>query len=258
MTPATLDRDISAPRRARGGIVLRGVTKTFGKTAALDNFDLEIAPGEAVAIVGPSGSGKSTLLRVIAGLEEPDAGEVDIGGLAMDGVSSRQRDVAMVFQSFALYPHLTVFRNLALPLELRFVPRAETERRVERAAELLDIAYLLNRKPAQLSGGQRQRVALARAIVRNPAIFLFDEPLNNLDAHHRAELRGEIAALHRLSGASLVLVTHDQADAMAIADRVVVMRNGRVEGETAPEKAFDLPAHLAVRHHLHTLRETLS
>jgi ABC-type sugar transport system ATPase subunit len=241
----------------KGGIVLRGVTKTFGKTLALDGVDLEIAPGEAVAIVGPSGSGKSTLLRVIAGLEDPDEGDIDIGDAAMDGVPARRRDVAMVFQSFALYPHLTVFRNLALPLELRAVPRAETERRVEQAAELLDIAYVLNRKPGKLSGGQRQRVALARAIVRNPAIFLFDEPLSNLDAQHRTELRREIVALHRRSGASLVLVTHDQSDATAIADRIVLMREGRIAETGTAEEVFDLPAHLSVRHHLDSLREVV-
>jgi multiple sugar transport system ATP-binding protein len=237
---------------SKGGISLRGITKAFGKAVALDGVDLEIAPGEAVAITGPSGSGKSTLLRIIAGLEEPDEGEIDIGGVAMNDVPARQRDVAMVFQSFALYPHLTVFRNLATPLELRGVPRAETEQRVEQAAELLDIAYLLNRKPGLLSGGQRQRVALARAIVRDPAVFLFDEPLSNLDAQHRAELRREIVALHRRSGASLVLVTHDRPDAEAIADRIVVMRNGRI---TAHEDALELPAHLSVRHHLDAMRE---
>ena len=239
----------------KGGISLRGVSKSFGKTLALDSVDLEIAPGEAVAIVGPSGSGKSTLLRVIAGLEEPDAGEVDIGGVPVDDVPARSRDVAMVFQSFALYPHLTVFRNLALPLELRAVPRADTERRVAQAAALLDIAYLLNRNPAQLSGGQRQRVALARSIVRDPAIFLFDEPLSNLDTQHRAELRHEIAALHRNSGASLVLVTHDQSDAAAIADRILVMRNGRIVETGTPDDVLDPPAHLLVRNHLQTLRE---
>ena len=239
----------------KGGISLRGIRKSFGKTVALDGVDLEIAPGEAVAVVGPSGSGKSTLLRVIAGLEEPDGGTLEIGGMSMEDIPSRRRDVAMVFQSFALYPHLTVFRNLALPLELRAVPRPETEHRVARAADLLDIAYLLNRKPGKLSGGQRQRVALARAIIRNPAVFLFDEPLSNLDAQHRAELRREIVALHRTSGASLVLVTHDQADAAAIADRIVVMRNGRIAETGAPENVLDPPAHLSVRYHLDALRE---
>jgi multiple sugar transport system ATP-binding protein len=236
----------------KGGISLRGVSRAFGRTLALDSVDLEIAPGEAIAVVGPSGSGKSTLLRIIAGLEEPDDGEIDLGGAAMDDVPARQRDVAMVFQSFALYPHLTVFRNLATPLELRGVPRAETEQRVVQAAELLDIAYLLNRKPGLLSGGQRQRVALARAIVRDPAVFLFDEPLSNLDAQHRAELRREIVALHRRTGANLVLVTHDYSDAIAIADRVVVMRDGHIAGY---EAAFDSPADLSVRHHVDVMRE---
>jgi ABC-type sugar transport system ATPase subunit len=239
----------------RGGIVLRGVRKSFGKTRALDGVDLDIAPGEAVAIVGASGSGKSTLLRVIAGLEEPDAGEIHIDGVPMRGVPPRRRDVAMVFQSFALYPHLTVFRNLALPLELRAVPRIAVERRVGEAAELLDVTYLLNRTPAKLSGGQRQRVALARAIVRNPAIFLFDEPLSNLDAQHRAELRREIADLHRRSGASLVFVTHDQSDARAVADRIILMRDGRAAETGAADDLLDLPAHLTVRHHLDARRE---
>ena len=240
----------------RGGISLRGVSKSFGDTIALDGVDLEIAPGEAVAIAGPSGSGKSTLLRLIAGLEEPDDGEIEIAGASMDGIPARGRDVAMVFQSYALYPHLTVFRNLATPLELRKTPRAETERRVGQAAELLDIAYLLNRKPGLLSGGQRQRVALARAIVRDPAIFLFDEPLSNLDAQHRAELRREIAALHRRSGASLVFVTHDQSDATAIADRVVMLRDGRIAAAGSPEDLLDSPGHLSIRHLLDILRET--
>ena len=242
----------------KGDISLRGVRKSFGKTVALDGVDLEIAPGEAVAIVGPSGSGKSTLLRIIAGLEEPDDGELEIGGISMEDIPSRRRDVAMVFQSFALYPHLTVFRNLAIPLELRGISRVETERRIAEAAELLDITYLLNRKPALLSGGQRQRVALARAIVRNPATFLFDEPLSNVDAQHRAELRREIVALHRRSGASLVLVTHDQSDAMAIADRIVVLRDGRIAETGTAENLLDPPAHLLVRSHLHGLREAVN
>ncbi len=241
----------------KGGISLRGVGKAFGKVLALDGVDIEIPPGEAVAIVGPSGSGKSTLLRVIAGLEEPDRGVVEIDGALMEGVPARSRDVAMVFQSFALYPHLTVFRNLATPLELRRVPRTETERRVTEAAELLDIAYLLNRKPSQLSGGQRQRVALARAIVRNPAVFLFDEPLSNVDAQHRAELRREIVDLYRRSGASLLFVTHDQSDALAIADRILVMRAGRIAEAGAPADILDPPAHLLVRNHLNALRESV-
>jgi multiple sugar transport system ATP-binding protein len=234
---------VASPLAApRGRVSMRGVSKSFGRLAALRGLDLEVEPGEFLALVGPSGCGKSMALRLIAGLEEPDAGSIEIDRRAMDGVAPRTRDVAMVFQSYALYPHITVFRNLAMPLELRKVPRAEIERRVEEAAELLDIAYLLNRKPGPLSGGQRQRVALARAMVRAPSLFLFDEPLSSLDAQHRAELRGEIAKLHRRLGATFIYVTHDQAEAVMLADRIAVLDDGVIQQVGTPEELRERPA----------------
>ena len=242
MTLLDLDAAASPYATLRGGVSLRGVNKAFGSTSALGGLDLEVEPGELLALVGPSGCGKSTALRVIAGLEEPDDGTVSIDGRAMDDVAPRNRDIAMVFQSYALYPHVTVFRNLAMPLELRKVPRAEVERRVTEAVELLDIAYLLNRKPGPLSGGQRQRVALARAMVRNPSLFLFDEPLSSLDAQHRAELRGEIAKLHRRSGATFIYVTHDPSEAMQLADRIAVLDEGVVQQVGTPEELRERPA----------------
>lgn len=242
MTLLDLDAASSTTTAPRGGVSLRGVSKSFGNIKVLDGLDIEIEPGEFLAIVGPSGCGKSTALRVIAGLEEPDAGDIVIDGRSMDGVAPRHRDIAMVFQSYALYPHLTVFRNLATPLELRKMPRTEIERRVKDAAELLDIAYLLNRKPGPLSGGQRQRVALARAMVRNPGLFLFDEPLSSLDAQHRAELRGEIAKLHGRLGATFVYVTHDPAEAMMLADRIAVLEGGLVQQVGTPAELRERPA----------------
>lgn len=239
---ALLDLDTATPTPIRSGVSMRGVSKSFGKTRVLDAVDIEIAPGEFLAIVGPSGCGKSTLLRLIAGLEDPDAGELRIGGRSMEDVSSRQRNVAMVFQHFALYPHLTVFRNLATPLELKKLPRPEIERRIHEAAELLDIAYLLNRKPRLMSGGQRQRVALARAMVRNPSLFLLDEPLSNLDAQHRAELRTEIAKLHQRLGSTFVYVTHDPAEATILADRIAVLGDGIVQQIGTPEELRTRPA----------------
>lgn len=247
MSAAELDSSSVFPTAAPpSGVSLGGVRKTFGARAAVDGIDLEVAPGEFVAIVGPSGSGKSTLLRLIAGLEQPDAGEIRIGGRDMDGVPARERDIAMVFQGYALYPHLTVFRNLAVPLELRKLPREAVEARVWAAAELLDIGYLLNRRPGLLSGGQRQRVALARALVREPALFLLDEPLGSLDAKLRNGLRAEITLLHRRLGTTFLYVTHEQTEAMMMADRVVVMNAGRIEQVAPPQVLYDEPANMFV------------
>ena len=233
---------IMTPAATRSRVSMRGVRKSFGSQDVLRGIDLEIEPGEFLALVGPSGAGKSTALRVIAGLEEPDAGAVEIDGRSMEDVAPRNRDIAMVFQSYALYPHLTVFRNLAIPLEVRKLPRAEVEWRVAEAAELLNLTYLLNRKPGPLSGGQRQRVALARAIVRDPALFLFDEPLSNLDAKMRAELRAVIRKLHRRLGATFIYVTHDQTEAMMLADRIVVLDDGVIQQVGTPEQLRDQPA----------------
>jgi multiple sugar transport system ATP-binding protein len=246
MTLTDLCLPVASIHSRRSSISLRSVSKRLGRQLAVDRLDLDIEPGEFLAIVGPSGSGKSTLLRLIAGIEEPDSGVIAINDVPANAVAPKHRDVAMVFQSFALYPHLTVFRNLATPLEIRKLPRKEIESRVRAAADLLDIAYLLNRKPGPLSGGQRQRVALARALVREPAICLLDEPLSNLDAKHRAALRGDIVAIHRRLGSTTVLVTHDQAEAAAMADRVAVMRAGRVEQVASPEELYDRPANMFV------------
>jgi multiple sugar transport system ATP-binding protein len=224
------------------GVSLRGVRRQLGQIQALAGVDLDIAAGEFIALVGPSGCGKSTLLRAIAGVEEIDSGDLRIAGALANDVPAKARDLAMVFQSYALYPHLTVFRNLALPLEVRKLERAEVEARVTRAAGLLDIAYLLNRRPGLLSGGQRQRVALARALVRGAPLYLLDEPLSNLDAQQRAGLRGEIARLHRSLGATFIYATHDLGEAMAMADRIAVMRDGRIEQIAAPETLRTAPA----------------
>jgi multiple sugar transport system ATP-binding protein len=230
------------PAREPAGVTLRGVSKAFGKKLAVAGLDLDIVPGEFLALLGPSGCGKSTTLRLIAGLEDATEGEILIDGRRVDGIPAKDRNVAMVFQHYALYPHLTVFRNLAMPLELRRLPRDEVERRVEAAAEQLDIAYLLNRKPSLLSGGQRQRVALARALVREPTLFLFDEPLSNLDAKLRAELRMEIRRLHREVGATSIYVTHDQSEAMLLADRIAVLDGGVLQQVGTPEELCGRPA----------------
>ena len=227
-------------------VSLRGVTRRLGQAQALADIDLDIAAGEFVSLLGPSGCGKSTLLRVIAGVEDIDAGEVRIAGAPASDVPAKARDLAMVFQSYALYPHLTVFRNLALPLEVRRLERAEVEARVAQAAGMLDIAYLLNRRPGLLSGGQRQRVALARALVRAAPLYLLDEPLSSLDARQRAELRGEIARLHRTLGATFLYATHDLGEALAMADRVAVMRDGRIEQMATPDTLRHAPANAFV------------
>lgn len=222
------------------------VSKGFGATPVLDALDLEIPDGEFLVVVGPSGCGKSTLLRLLAGLETPDAGEIRIGDRVVNAVEPRDRDVAMVFQSYALYPHLTVRRNLAFGLEMRREKPAEIELRVGEAARLLGLEGLLDRKPAQLSGGQRQRVAVGRAIVRHPRVFLFDEPLSNLDANLRVQMRAELGALQRRLATTTIYVTHDQVEAMTMGDRVAVLDRGRLQQCAPPQEIYDRPSTLFV------------
>jgi multiple sugar transport system ATP-binding protein len=218
------------------------VTKTYGAVPVLRGVSLAVEDGELLAVVGPSGCGKSTLLSVIAGLEPPSGGEIRIDGRAVNALSPRERDVAMVFQSYALYPHMTVRRNLAFPLEVARAGRREIAARVDEVAALLGLAPLLDRRPAELSGGQRQRVALGRALVRRPRLFLLDEPLSNLDAALRVSVRGELKKLHERLGATFVYVTHDQAEAMTLADRLAVLRDGAVEQVGPPRDVYAAPA----------------
>jgi multiple sugar transport system ATP-binding protein len=208
---------------------------------AVDSLNLEIADGEFVVLVGPSGSGKSTALRMLAGLEDIDEGDIEIGGRNMRGVASKDRDIAMVFQNYALYPTKTVAENMGFALKLRGVPAAERRRKVEEAAKLLDLEQFLDRKPAKLSGGQRQRVAMGRAIVREPQVFCMDEPLSNLDAKLRVQTRTQIAALQRRLGTTTVYVTHDQVEAMTMGDRVAVLRNGKLQQFASPNELYDQP-----------------
>jgi multiple sugar transport system ATP-binding protein len=227
-------------------VSIRNVDKSFGATVVMKGINLEVADGEFVVLVGASGCGKSTLLRMIAGLEPISAGEIAIGGERVNELEPRERDIAMVFQSYALYPHLNVRGNLAFSLELRNTPAAEIEAKCSETAGVLDLAQLLGRFPRQLSGGQRQRVAMGRAIVRQPRVFLFDEPLSNLDAKLRIAMRTEIRALHQRLGATSIYVTHDQVEAMTMADRMVVMNGGRIEQIGAPLEVYDRPATLYV------------
>jgi ABC-type sugar transport system ATPase subunit len=222
-------------------IELSKVAKRYGDTLVLEELSLEIKDGELIVLVGPSGCGKTTLLRMIAGLLEPSSGNIKIDGRDVTHVAPGERDVAMVFQSYALYPHMTVRDNIAFPLKVRRRPASEIDRRVNEVAKLLSIDPLLGRKPAQLSGGQRQRVAMGRAIVREPKAFLFDEPLSNLDAALRGRMRGEIASLHRRLGATMVYVTHDQHEAMTLADRLVLLNKGRIEQMGKPLDVYRLP-----------------
>ena len=222
-------------------VALSGIRKSFGATEVLKGVDLTIADGEFVVFVGPSGCGKSTLLRVIAGLEEADAGEVSIGGRGVNALSPSDRGIAMVFQSYALYPHMSVRQNMAFGLSLAKTDKAEIERRVMAAAETLNIVDLLDRKPRALSGGQRQRVAIGRAIVREPQVFLFDEPLSNLDAALRVRMRYEFASLHERLGTTMIYVTHDQVEAMTLADRIVVLNGGVIEQVGAPMALYEHP-----------------
>ena len=223
-------------------VSVRGVEKAYdGGVMAVRGIDLEVADGEFVVLVGPSGCGKSTTLRMIAGLEEISGGEIWIGGRRVNDVPPRDRDIAMVFQNYALYPHMTVFDNMAFGLLLRKFPKAEIKRRVDNAARILDIVPLLERKPKALSGGQRQRVAMGRAIVRQPKVFLFDEPLSNLDAKLRVQMRTEIKKVHQTVRTTTVYVTHDQVEAMTLADRVVVMNGGVIEQVGPPQELYHRP-----------------
>ena len=222
-------------------LTLAGVTKSFGGVDVIKGVDLAIETGEFVVFVGPSGCGKSTLLRMIAGLESVSGGTISIGGREVTDEEPYDRGIAMVFQSYALYPHMTVAQNMGFALRLAGVPPAERRAAVEKAARVLQIEPLLDRKPAQLSGGQRQRVAIGRAIVREPRVFLFDEPLSNLDAELRVQMRIEIARLHQALAATMIYVTHDQTEAMTLADRIVVLRAGRVEQVGRPTDLYDDP-----------------
>ena len=226
---------------------LRNVYKRYpGGVTAVTDFNLEIKDKEFIVFVGPSGCGKSTTLRMVAGLEEISEGEVYIGDRLVNDVAPKDRDIAMVFQNYALYPHMTVFDNMAFGLKLRKTPKDEIKRRVEEAARILDIAHLLERKPKALSGGQRQRVALGRAIVREPKVFLLDEPLSNLDAKLRAQMRTEISKLHQRLGTTFIYVTHDQTEAMTMATRIVVMKSGVIQQVDTPQNLYLYPCNLFV------------
>jgi multiple sugar transport system ATP-binding protein len=227
-------------------VVLDRVVKRYGRVQAVHGVDLDIADGEFVVLVGPSGCGKSTTLRMIAGLEEITEGRISIGGRVVNDLEPKDRNIAMVFQNYALYPHMTVFRNIAFGLYAARLPKAEVEARVRRAAEMLGLSQLLERRPSELSGGQRQRVAMGRAIVRDPAVYLFDEPLSNLDAQLRTQMRTEIKRLHQSIGTTIVYVTHDQVEAMTLADRIVIMRDGRIEQIGTPLEIFHRPANTFV------------
>ena len=226
------------------GVSLRHVEKVYaaGQPPAVDDFTLDVTPGEFLVLVGPSGCGKSTTLRMVAGLELPTGGTIAIGGRDVTHLPPKDRDIAMVFQNYALYPHMTVRANMGFALRLRHVPKDEIARRVAAAAGTLGLVPYLDRLPKALSGGQRQRVALGRAIVREPAVFLFDEPLSNLDAKMRVEMRAEIVRLHQRLGATMIYVTHDQVEAMTMGERIVVMNGGRIQQAAAPLEVYHRPA----------------
>ncbi|MBM6592498.1 ABC transporter ATP-binding protein [Microvirga pudoricolor] len=227
-------------------VTIRDVRKSFGAVDIIKGVSIDIQDGEFVILVGPSGCGKSTLLRMIAGLEDISGGEIRIGSRVVNNVPPKDRDIAMVFQNYALYPHMTVAQNMAFSLKLKRSPQGEIDERVARAAEILGLKPLLERFPRQLSGGQRQRVAMGRAIVRDPQVFLFDEPLSNLDAKLRVAMRAEIKALHQRLKTTTIYVTHDQIEAMTMADKIVVMHDGIVEQMGAPLELYDRPANLFV------------
>ncbi len=227
-------------------VAFKDIQKAYGKVKVIHGLSFDITDGEFVVLVGPSGCGKSTLLRMLAGLEEISAGEISIDGKVVNDLESKDRDIAMVFQSYALYPHMTVRENMAFSLRLRKADKTTTDERVDNAARILNLGPLLDRFPRELSGGQRQRVAMVRAIVRDPKVFLFDEPLSNLDAKLRVAMRAEIKALHQRLKTTTVYVTHDQIEAMTMADRIVVMHDGIVEQIGTPLELFDRPGNLFV------------
>ena len=228
------------------GLILRNISKTFGNLKVLDDVSLELDGGELLVLLGPSGCGKSTLLRIIAGLEEADSGQVYITDRRVDNLQPRHRNVALVFQNYSLYPHMTVAANLAFPLKVSGVPRAERQERVAAVAEMLGLAGRLNDRPAQLSGGQRQRVALGRAIIRKPTIFLLDEPLSNLDSDLRVKMRQEIVRLQKRLERTMVHVTHDQSEALTMADRIALLHNGRLQQVGTPEELYREPRNRTV------------
>ncbi|MGQ0804721.1 MAG: ABC transporter ATP-binding protein [Actinomycetota bacterium] len=229
-----------------GRVAIQGVTKRFGDVTAVDHLTLEVADQEFLVLLGPSGCGKSTALRMIAGLDEPTEGVIEIGERVVNDVEAKDRDVAMVFQSYALYPHMSVRKNIEFPLRSRRVPREERQRLVEEAAGMLGLDTLLDRKPAQLSGGQRQRVALARAIVRRPQVFLMDEPLSNLDAKLRVQTRAELVELHRRVTTTVIYVTHDQVEAMTMGDRIAILNDGLLQQVGPPQDVYERPTNLFV------------
>ncbi len=228
------------------GISLEGVSKFFGDVQAVQAMDLEVGEGEFVSILGPSGCGKTTLLRMLAGLEFPTEGRISIGGEVVNNKTPADRDIAMVFQSYALYPHMTVAGNIEYPLRKRRVPKAERTERIRQAAAMLKLEDLLGRKPRELSGGQQQRVALGRAVVRDPAVFLMDEPLSNLDAKLRSHMRAELIQLHRRIGRTMIYVTHDQLEAMTMSDRIAIMRDGKLQQLATPKEVYARPANAFV------------
>ena len=228
------------------GLTLRNVAKSYGSTNVITGLDLDIKDSEFVVFVGPSGCGKSTLLRMIAGLEDISGGTISIGDTVVNDVAPAKRGVAMVFQTYALYPHMTVYKNMGFGLKQAKTPADEIDRRVRAAAEILEISSLLDRTPRALSGGQRQRVAIGRAIVREPDVFLFDEPLSNLDAALRVQTRIEIARLHKRLGTTMIYVTHDQVEAMTLADKIVVLRDGNIEQVGSPIELYEKPQNMFV------------
>jgi multiple sugar transport system ATP-binding protein len=227
-------------------LALRNLKKSYGSTEVLHGISLDVDDGEFVVFVGPSGCGKSTTLRLIAGLEETTSGIIEIGGREVNNLEPKERDIAMVFQNYAIYPHMSVKKNIAFGLRSSKMPKADKEKRIQEVAGILDMLELLDRKPSQLSGGQRQRVAIGRAMVRDPAVFLFDEPLSNLDAQLRTQMRLEIKRLHLRVGSTIIFVTHDQVEAMTMADRIVIMKDGYIQQVGTPSEVYHKPANTFV------------